>query len=86
MHPAFKEFLIRDTDGYTPEQKQDFLRMLKFKPDQVLKIISENLIDWGTVFSLKTGTLMASYNHHEDAQELLEAYQKYFAAQLATIT
>ena len=85
MHPAFKEFLIKDTEGYTPEQKQNFLRMLKFKPDQMVKIISDNIIDWGTIFCFTAGTFMTTNLPH-DAQELLRAYQEHFAKDLEAIT
>lgn len=86
LHPKFKDWLIEDTKDWTPEQKQNFLRMAKFNPDQAVHIISDNLLGWATVFCYQTGIAIIVPNNHEDAQQLFTAYQKHFAVELAAIT
>ena len=89
MNQEFKDFLIRDMKSCAPEDRQEFLRMLKFKPDQVVNVISANIIGWGTSFVMKTGRVLGGYDIksdiQSDAQELLRAYQEHFAEELGAI-
>ena len=86
MDQEFKEWLLKDSDEWSPQQKNDILRMLKFNPEQLVKNISLAMEDWGTVYIQNTGKVLAQYNTFTDAQELVEAYKVRFADKLAAIT
>ena len=85
MNSAFKKWLIDDSKNWSPEQKKDILRMIKFEPEKMVQLISENLIDWATVYCLQAGRTIASYDSVIDAKELLTAYQGHFITELAAI-
>jgi hypothetical protein len=85
MNQAFKEWLIEDSDKWTPVEKSTFLRLAKFEPDKVLQILSANLNDWGIVFSIRTRTSLC-VNPNQDAQDLFAAYKEHFASDLAAVS
>jgi hypothetical protein len=60
--------------------------MLKFEPDRTLQIISENLLAGDTTFIRQTKTTLVAYSPHDDACELLKAYQEHFARELADMS
>ena len=85
MDTKFKERIIRDHENMDPKSKQKFLRMLKFLPNQVLRIISENMPKWQQIH-MTTATEPFYVDFELDPPELLKAFQEHFAAELATIT
>lgn len=90
MNQEFKDSLINDIKSSTPLQRRAFLRMLKFEPDTVLKIISANIMHWAMDFVMKTGKMLYGYDvkadNQADSQELLKAYQEHFAKELESVT
>jgi len=89
MNIGFRDWLIEDSNKWTREEKQNFLRMAKFEPDRAVQIISENLADWATVYCSTKGAGVVVANLHTaqaDADELFTAYKEHFALELAAIT
>ena len=87
MMPAFKDFLVKDTDKWTLEEKRNILRMLKFEPEKVVQIVAQHLEDWGTQYIALTGKIAACYdNSGDDPKELVEAWKEKYATELAAIT
>lgn len=87
MQDEFKDWLMKDFKEWTPKQKQSFLHLVKTDPEKAKATISANLIDWGTQFAFETGHIVFGYDGpRSDAEELLEAYKKHFASDLAAMT
>jgi uncharacterized protein (DUF2249 family) len=85
MDTRFKERIIKDHENMDPKNKQEFLRMLKFAPDQVLHIISDHMPNW-QMNHMTTAAEPFYVDFDLDPPELLKAFQEHFAAELATIT
>jgi hypothetical protein len=83
MHSEFKDWLIKGSDKWSSQEKQNFLQLAKSQPDKVVEIIAGSLMDWATAFAVQTGAAVSCYDIHEDSQQLFAALKEHFAAELA---
>jgi hypothetical protein len=85
MNQRFKEWLIRDSDEWSHQEKQNFLRMAKFRPDKAVQIISDNIWRWGTAAMCEIGSFDI-FDVDSESREIFAAWQEHFANELAAIT
>lgn len=76
MNAEFKKWIMENSNKWSPEQKQNFLRMVKSEPERAVAIISSSLNWWAVAFT--------EIDCDRDPKEILEAYKEHFAAELAT--
>ena len=69
----------------SPEQKQNFFWIMKFKPDLAVKIIYDNLLEWSTVAAFELGEL-AINDFSAESQDIFKAFQEHFAKEIAAAT
>ena len=79
---AFISWLVADTEGYKPEQKEAFLRMLKFNPEGSLQIIKENVIDWASLYAYDGGV---AFQYPGLEQEIHNAFVEKYKAELEAL-
>jgi len=85
MDAGFKDWIIKQHEKMNPWDKQVFLKLLKFKPDKILRIIAYCFDDWRAGFTAETGIMAFNYDSR-DFQEILQAFQEHFAKELEAIT
>ncbi len=87
MDPRFMNWIIKKHEEIDPENKQIFLKTLKFYPDLALSTISSALFNWGTVatFELHLNCLIID-DVERDSRDVLKALQDHFAKEMAAIT
>ena len=66
--------------------KLNFLKLLKFAPDKVVQVIANKLSEWKTIAVFRLGITLAIYNESQEAQEILEMFQKHYAQEMASVT
>jgi len=87
MTEGFKNFMLRDVERLTGDQRRDFLRTLKFDPAFVERFIFENIMDWITSFMISSQKEAILCNDLKGDSRLLRiAYEQHFAEELALIT
>lgn len=86
MNQAFKEWLLKDSINWTPQQKDEILTKLKHEPESFTRKIAESLDHWALAFVCKTGNALVIYSTLDEATELVQAYKDRFATELANIT
>lgn len=87
MRQDFKDWIIEDVKDMSPEQKRNFLHMLKFEPDKMVDVVAPHIADdWAMAFVSKTGRALIINDPRGDAQDLLADLSLHFAAELAATT
>ncbi len=86
MDARLKKWLTKNHEQLPPEQKQAFLRTLKFNPDLATKVIYDNLMDWGTVAAFEIGgSSIAIYDYQGESSELTEHFRQHFAKEMEAV-
>jgi hypothetical protein len=76
MNARFKEWLLNDVKEWSSEQRKQAIHSLQTHPEMVEADIKGNLLEWGTLFTFKTGTPLIFYDMDKDAKELCDAYRE----------
>ena len=83
MDVHFKEWLIKDSDTWNPAEKRNALALMRENPERMVQIIFDNMEDWASHYLSGTGRAVVDSYRRSDAEELMEAYKKHFAAELS---
>jgi len=65
--------------------RQSFLQALRDNPESVRNWAAGNMMDWLTVLCLRLGEPMFIHDPNEDAQQLVEAFQKFFQEEISKL-
>ena len=85
MDQRFKDWIIDQHAQMDFKDRQDFLRLLKFKPDEVAEIFSSHIRIWATAASFYLKIKFEIHDCRQESQELLKAFQEHFAKEMTTI-
>ena len=83
MDPGFKKFLLEDAKKWDAKTRMNIARMMKHNPEQLKANIEGGIMDWGTVYCVKSGEPVCSGSN--DADELMDAWREFLKDELAAI-
>lgn len=88
MDQRFKDWIVKYLREYPvpPEDELIFLRKLKFRPEQVLKAISEEILDSAKQCERELKTQIHISGDASDCREMLDLLNVFYADKLAQIT
>ena len=84
MNARLKEWIIKQNDeGSRPNAINSFLRVLKDDPEKVLDVFARNIYKWAIDCMTELKIDISFGNSRAECQDLLEAFKKHYAKQLA---
>lgn len=76
----FVDWVVQNSENWTPDQKRTFTEMLKNQADAVKTRIEDSLIDWSMLFVMRTKQpfIIQRGQSKKISQDIFDAYCKHF--------
>lgn len=85
MQKKFQDWIIAQHEMMKPEEKRQFLKLLKENPESLTRMMEAHLLDWATMAAFDLGVILFSYDNGECAAALVKVFQEHFQEQLNII-
>ena len=85
METELQDWIVNRHDKIPPDEKRNFLKLLKEDPETVTRTIKSKLMDWATLAVMDLGIIITTYDNDEDAAELTRVFQEHFKEEMEAL-
>ncbi|MDO8590836.1 MAG: hypothetical protein Q7R65_02560 [bacterium] len=86
MDANFLAFITSEYNrGFVGGKRQNFLLTLRDKPENVVRWVGSNLMNWGNLYLLTGAEIVFSYDNDGDAHIVVDHFKQYFASEIQAL-